>query len=89
MMSGGGRLAGIGGVYKYLPADSISYGFLTWQYRAFTLARAYYICRPAARPRLPLPQLRADSMANTRGWLFVLKEFGTRWVYTRENKGVG
>jgi hypothetical protein len=32
MMSGGGRLAGIGVVYKYSSTDSISYGALTWQY---------------------------------------------------------
>jgi hypothetical protein len=31
-MSGGGRLAGIGVVYKYSSTDSISYGALTWQY---------------------------------------------------------
>jgi hypothetical protein len=31
-MSSGGRLAGIGGVYKYSSTDSISYRLLTWQY---------------------------------------------------------
>ncbi|MGK0343941.1 MAG: hypothetical protein ACJAXW_004511 [Candidatus Azotimanducaceae bacterium] len=39
MISGGGRPAGIGVVYKYSFADSTSYGFLTWQYHPTATTR--------------------------------------------------
>ena len=32
MISGGGRLAGIGGVYKYSCVDSTNFDGLVWQY---------------------------------------------------------
>ena len=36
MISGGGRLAGIGGAYIYSCTDSSNFGLLTWQYHFYS-----------------------------------------------------